>query len=189
MRFTATELDIPGLLLIGARRFADRRGTFMETWRASDFSALGLPAFVQDNQAYSAAAGTVRGLHFQRPPHAQAKLVRVVRGAIFDVAVDLRRDSPTFGKGAGIELKAETGEQIFVPSGFAHGYCTLVPDTDVVYRCDVYYSAEADAGVLWSDPAIAIAWPVDHAAAIVSDKDRALPRLADIASPFVLEPA
>jgi dTDP-4-dehydrorhamnose 3,5-epimerase len=189
MGFTASELTIPGVLLISGRRFADARGHFMETYRAREFEALGVAArFVQDNQAFSAAAGTLRGLHFQRPPFAQAKLVRVLCGAIFDVAVDIRRGSPTFGRWAGARLAAG-GDQLFVPAGFAHGYCTLEPGTEVLYRCDGYYAAEAEGGIHFADPALAIAWPVAAADIIASERDRALPKLADIVSPFAMEPA
>ena len=188
MRFTATELAIPGVLLVSAPRFEDSRGYFMESYRARTFEELGMPAvFVQDNQAFSADAGTIRGLHFQMPPRAQAKLMRAIRGAVFDVAVDLRRGSPDFGKWVGATLSAENGKQLYLPAGFAHGYCTLVPDTEVAYKCDAYYATDAEAGILFSDPNIGIAWPVDPAAAIVSDKDRGLPLLADVASPFAME--
>jgi dTDP-4-dehydrorhamnose 3,5-epimerase len=188
MRFTATELAIPGVLLVNSRRYEDSRGYFMETYRARTFEDLGMPAvFVQDNQALSREAGTIRGLHYQAPPHAQAKLVRAIRGAVFDVAVDLRRGSATFGRWVSATLTADAGKQLFVPAGFAHGYCTLEPDTEVAYKCDSYYVAEADAGIVFSDPAIGIDWPVAVEAAIVSDSDRGLPLLEEIASPFAME--
>jgi dTDP-4-dehydrorhamnose 3,5-epimerase len=187
MRFTANELAIPGVLVISPRRFDDARGHFMETYRVSDFAELGIRSrFVQDNQALSKAVGTIRGLHFQRPPHAQAKLVRVLRGAAFDVIVDLRVGSPAYGKWAGVTI-APDGKQVFIPPGCAHGYATLEPDTEVAYKCDAYYAADADAGVNFADPAIGIAWPVPLRNAIVSDKDRALPLLRDFVSPFALE--
>jgi dTDP-4-dehydrorhamnose 3,5-epimerase len=187
MRFTATELAIAGVLLITPRRLADARGAFMETYRANEFADLGIDArFVQDNLAVSTAAGTIRGLHFQRPPHAQAKLVRVSYGALFDVAVDLRVGSPSYGRWVGVHLKAD-GRQLFIPQGCAHGYCTTEPNTEISYKCDAYYAAEADGGISAADSAIGIDWPVDLARAVMSDKDRALPRLREIVSPFALE--
>src|SRR5882762_1951795 len=157
MPFTATKLSIPGVLLIASRPFADSRGSFTETYRANEFAKLGVAArFLQDNLAVSHARGTVRGLHFQKPPHAQAKLVRVVRGAIYDVAVDLRVGSATYGAAVGVRLRAN-GEQLFIPQGCAHGYCTLEPDTEVSYKCDAYYAAEAEGGINAADPALGIA--------------------------------
>ena len=185
MQFTATRLSIPEIVLIAPQRLADARGSFMVTYERDEFRRLGLPEFVQENQAHSTGAGTVRGLHFQRPPHAQAKLVRVIRGAVFDVAVDIREKSPTFGKYTSRTLTAATAEQLFVPRGFAHGYCTLEDDTEVAYRCDSPYALLADAGILFSDAAIGIAWPVKPEVAILSDRDRALPLFRD-AVPFPL---
>jgi dTDP-4-dehydrorhamnose 3,5-epimerase len=188
MDFTVTELAVSGVLLITPRRIDDPRGYFMETYRSETFERLGMPAmFMQDNQALSREPGTIRGLHYQAPPHAQAKLVRVLRGAIFDVAVDLRRGAATFGRWVGTTLTAETGSQLFVPRGFAHGYCTLSPDTEVAYKCDNYYAADAEGGVLYSDPDIGIDWPVNPAKAAVSERDRRLPRLSDVDSPFLME--
>jgi dTDP-4-dehydrorhamnose 3,5-epimerase len=187
MPFTATELSIPGVMLIATRAFEDARGAFMETYRANEFARLGIGArFVQDNLAASVARGTIRGLHFQRPPHTQAKLVRVTRGAIYDVAVDLRVGSASYGRAVGVRLRANA-EQLFVPGGCAHGYCTLEPNTEVTYKCDAYYAAEAEGGVNFADPALGITWPVDPHAAIASEKDRALPLLKDLVSPFALE--
>lgn len=184
--FSAEKLAIPEVLLVKARKFADLRGFFSETYVAAAYADMGIACdFVQDNQAYSARPGTIRGLHFQLPPQAQAKLVRVVRGAIFDVVVDLRRDSPTYGRWCSATLSAEGGEQIFIPRGFAHGLCTLEPDTIVIYKVDGYYSAEHDAGIAWDDPDIAVDWPIDHGAIIASDKDRALLSFRDFSSPFV----
>jgi len=189
LRHAAIALEIPAVLRVFGRIAADARGYFKEIYRATEFSKLGISAaFVQDNEAMSREAGTLRGLHFQAPPHAQAKLVRVVSGAIFDVAVDLRRGSPTYGRWVGARLDAEGGDQLFVPRGFAHGYCTLEPRTVVAYKCDAYYAAEAEGGVLFSDPAIGIDWPIPADRMILSDKDRALPRLADLESPFTWEP-
>ena len=135
---------------------------------------------MQDNQAFSARKGTIRGLHFQAAPHAQAKLVRVLRGAIFDVAVDVRQGSPTYGQWAGATLTAEVGEQLFVPRGFAHGYCTLTDDTELFYKVDGLYAPQTEGGVLWNDPDLAIAWPLDGEP-MLSEKDRVLPRLKDMA--------
>ncbi len=187
MRFTVTELAIPGVLVVSPRRFDDARGHFMETYRANDFAEAGIGArFVQDNQALSTAAGTIRGLHFQRQPHAQAKLVRALRGAAFDVIVDLRVGSPAFGRWAGVTLEPN-GKQVFIPHGCAHGYATLQPDTEIAYKCDAYYAADAEGGINFADPDVGIEWPVAVRGAIVSDKDRALPLLRDFASPFVME--
>lgn len=185
MRHSVTDRPIPGVLLVSARRATDVRGYFTETYRAREFAELGIRAeFVQDNEAMSVAAGTLRGLHFQAPPHAQAKLVRVLRGAIFDVAVDLRRAAPTWGRWAGVRLDAQDGQQHYIPAGFAHGYCTLEPHTVVAYKCDAYYDAASEGGVLFSDPAIGIDWPIPVDRMILSDRDRGLPLLADLHSPF-----
>jgi dTDP-4-dehydrorhamnose 3,5-epimerase len=184
---TATPLAIPDLLLVVPRRFGDERGYFVETWNAGKYAALGIgTAFVQDNQSLSALPGTVRGLHFQVPPEPQAKLVRVLRGSVMDVAVDLRRGSPTYGRWCSVTLTAARGEQLFIPRGFAHGFCTLEADTEVAYKVDGYYAPECDAGIFWNDPGIGIAWPVDPAAATLSARDRTLPLLRDFASPFTL---
>jgi len=179
------DLEIPGLKLIVPRRFEDHRGVFCETYNESAFRSAGLTdAFVQDNVSRSARAGTVRGLHFQHPPHAQAKLVRVSRGRILDVAVDLRRTSPTYGKHIAIELSRDNWAQLYLPSGFAHGFCTLEPDTEVVYKTSSLYAPDAECGILWSDPGLAIAWPLPPGGATVSDKDARLPSFADVVSPF-----
>jgi dTDP-4-dehydrorhamnose 3,5-epimerase len=141
--------------------------------------------FVQDNHSLSRLKGTVRGLHYQAPPFAQHKLVRVVRGSVLDVAVDLRLGSPTYGAHVAAVISAEAWNQILVPIGFAHGFCTLEPDTEVIYKVTDYYSPEHDHGILWNDPELGIAWPVSEAAAVLSPRDRRLPRLKEIASPFV----
>ena len=186
-KFTLTRLEIEGLLLIVPTRFGDERGYFAETYRADAFRAFGITAeFVQENQSFSARPGTVRGLHFQAPAAAQAKLVRALRGALFDVAVDLRRGSPTFSRWCSARLSAAGGEQIFIPRGFAHGFCTLEPDTEVAYKIDAYYRPECEGGVAWDDPQIAIPWPVAPAEAILSERDRKLPRLSDLDLPFTL---
>ncbi|GEP12329.1 dTDP-4-dehydrorhamnose 3,5-epimerase [Methylobacterium gnaphalii] len=161
-------------------RHGDNRGWFSEVYRADRLAQAGIAnLFVQDNQSFSAPAGTLRGLHFQTPPAAQAKLVRVLAGAILDVAVDIRRSSPTFGKYVAVRLDAEGGEQLFVPHGFAHGFCTLEPNTMVAYKVDAYYSPAHDRAIAWNDPEIGISWPVGEAEASLSAKDRAAPRLAD----------
>ncbi|MCC6982923.1 MAG: dTDP-4-dehydrorhamnose 3,5-epimerase [Bauldia sp.] len=184
--FTVEPLAIPDVKLVRGTRREDSRGWFAETYHRARFAELGIEAaFVQENQSFSVAAGTLRGLHFQIPPHAQAKLVRVLAGAIFDVAVDLRRGSPTYGKWAGARLTAASGDQLFVPRGFAHGFCTEAPGTEVSYKCDAFYAAGSEGGLLFSDPALAIPWPVgEDRPAIVLDRDRAWPTLADFRSPF-----
>jgi dTDP-4-dehydrorhamnose 3,5-epimerase len=177
--------EIPDVLLIRPRRFGDPRGWFSETYSTRSFSeALGNVNFVQDNQSFSALRGTLRGLHFQKSPEAQAKLIRVLRGSIFDVAVDLRMGSPTYARWVGKTLTAGGGEQLFVPRGFAHGYCTLGPDTEVAYKVDGFYAPAYDAGLAWNDPTLDIAWPITPEEAILSDKDKALPAFADYVSPF-----
>ena len=171
--------------LVSPRRFGDDRGWFSETWSARAAERLGLPReFRQDNHSLSRPPLTLRGLHFQVPPHAQAKLVRCVRGRIWDVAADVRAGSPTFGKWVGAELSAENGHQLFVPVGFAHGLLTLEPDTEVEYKVTDFYAPECDGGLIWNDPDIAVGWPLQGATPILSPKDAILPRLADFRSPF-----
>ena len=183
-----TETAIPAVKRLSPRRFADARGFFAETWNAARMAAAGLAVdFVQDNHSYSAAVGTVRGLHYQRPPHAQGKLVRVARGRIRDVAVDVRRGSPTYGRWVAEELSAENGAQLWVPRGFLHGFVTLEPDTEVLYKVDDYYAAECDGAVRFDDPVLAIDWGIDPAEAVLSAKDAAAPFFKDFASPFVYE--
>lgn len=182
MLFTVRRLALNEVLVVSPRRLPDARGHFIVIFEQNTFRELGLPDFVQDNQAYSHRRGTIRGLHFQKAPHAQAKLVRAVRGSIFDVAVDVRRDSPTFGRWVGATLTADSGDQLFVPKGFAHGYCTLEDATEVAYRCDDFYAPQAEAGVHFADPALAIPWPVPADAAVVADKDRALPLFREAAA-------
>jgi len=175
-----TRLAIPDVVLVTPKRFADKRGWFAETYNAAQFEEAGIRSvFVQDNHSCSSRKFTVRGLHFQRPPHAQAKLVSVVRGAIFDVAVDLRRDSPSYGRHVSVLLTAENGEATFVPRGFAHGFCTLEDNTEVIYKVDAAYAPESEGGLLWNDPDLAIAWPAPAGEATVSEKDAQLPKLAD----------
>ncbi|MGU3496511.1 dTDP-4-dehydrorhamnose 3,5-epimerase [Xanthobacteraceae bacterium A53D] len=180
---TFTRLALPEVVLVTPPRFQDSRGYFSETYKRSAFDAEGLDlTFVQDNESLSTAVGTIRGLHFQAPPFAQAKLVRVVSGAIFDVAVDIRKGSPTYGKWVGATLTAEGGAQLLIPHGFAHAFCTLLPDTRVLYKVDGAYSKASEGGIIWNDPAIGIEWPVKEA--MVSEKDAILPTLADLDSPF-----
>jgi dTDP-4-dehydrorhamnose 3,5-epimerase len=178
---TITPLALPDVLLITPKRHGDARGWFAETWNSEVLAKAGLDIrFIQDNQAFSAQKGTVRGLHFQTAPHAQAKLVRALRGAIYDVAVDIRPGSPTYGQWVGAELTAERGEQLLVPRGFAHAYCTLTPDAEIFYKVDGRYAPECEGGILWCDPDLGIDWPVSPDQAITSERDRTLPRLADM---------
>ncbi|KJS40067.1 MAG: dTDP-4-dehydrorhamnose 3,5-epimerase [Rhodospirillaceae bacterium BRH_c57] len=180
MAFRIRALDIPEVKVIEVDRFGDHRGFFSETYSRKAFADLGIDQdFVQDNQSLSAQIGTVRGLHFQIPPYAQDKLVRVTRGAILDIAVDIRHGSPTFGRWVAAEISAENWLQILVPGGFAHGFVTLQPDTEVLYKVSAPYSPEHDKGILWDDPALGIEWPVSGDAALLSDKDRKQPRLAE----------
>ena len=180
-------LELSGLILITPRRFGDHRGFFAETYSQRIYAELGINEnFVQDNHSLSAELGTVRGLHFQGPPHAQAKLVRCGRGAIFDVAVDIRKGSATYGKSVGYELSAENGAQLFIPAGFAHGFATLQPDSEIIYKCTDYYAPETEGALRWDDPAIGIDWPL-HGAAILSEKDAVAPVLANLDSPFHME--
>ncbi len=174
-------LSLPGPLLFKFRGFADARGMFAETYNRRDLAALGVEdEFVQDNWSCSERAGTVRGLHFQRPPHAQGKLVRVLRGRVLDVAVDLRRSSRHLGHHVAVELAAGDGRMLYVPPGFAHGFCTLEPLTEVAYKATAGYAPEADGGVAWDDPDLGVGWPVSGRDAVLSDKDRGLPRFADL---------
>ncbi|MBY6266415.1 dTDP-4-dehydrorhamnose 3,5-epimerase (plasmid) [Azospirillum sp. 412522] len=178
-------LAIPDVKIIRPKKFGDHRGFFSETYSKRVFDAAGLLLdFVQDNQSLSAEVGTVRGLHYQLPPFAQDKLLRVVRGAVFDVAVDIRRDSPTFGQHVSAIVSAEEWNQILVPVGFAHGFCTLEPDTEVIYKVTNFYSPEHDRGILWNDPDLGIEWPLADGKARLSDKDQKNPRLIDAAELF-----
>lgn len=182
MAASITSLSIPDVKVIVPDRFGDDRGFFSETYSRRSMADAGIEdEFVQDNHSLSALVGTVRGLHYQLPPFGQAKLVRVVRGAVVDVAVDIRRGSPTFGQHVAVTLSAAAWNQIYVPVGFAHGFCTLEPDTEVVYKVTAYYSRAHDRGISWNDPELGIAWPVESTTAQLSDKDRNQPRLADVA--------
>ncbi len=179
MPFDFQPLDIPGLVLVRPRVLADARGFFMESWRRDEFERAGIRAdFVQDNVAVSAKRGVLRGLHFQRDPSAQAKLVRCSQGMVFDVAVDLRPGSPTRGRHVAVELSANAPALLFVPRGFAHGYLTLTDESVVEYKVDGPYAPAAEGGLAWNDPALGIAWPVKDP--ILSDRDRAWPPLRDL---------
>ena len=179
MSLKVESLAIPDVKLVTPPRFGDDRGFFSETYNAQRFKEAGIDAdFVQDKR------GTVRGLHYQAPPFAQAKLVRVLRGAVIDVAVDVRRDSQTYGKWVSAELSAQNGVQIYVPRGFLHGFITLEPDTEIAYKVDNYYSKECDGAVLWCDATLGIDWGIPSEAGVLSEKDAKAQRFADFKSPF-----
>ncbi|MEZ5752509.1 MAG: dTDP-4-dehydrorhamnose 3,5-epimerase [Paracoccaceae bacterium] len=185
MQVTETALD--GVLILTPKVFADHRGSFSESYSRKAFAEAGIDLeFVQDNHSVSRNVGTVRGLHYQAPPHAQDKLVRCALGAIFDVAVDVRRGSPTFGQWVGVELTPENARQLLVPKGFLHGFVTRAPDTVVLYKTTDGYAPECDGAVHFADPDLAIDWGIDPATATVSDKDAKAPRFADWATPFHL---
>ena len=178
-------LGIPEVLEIRPPRFADHRGFFSEVWSAKALAEQGVALdFVQDNHSLSAEAGVLRGLHYQEPPFAQSKLVRVARGAIFDVAVDIRHGSPTFGKWVSLIISADAWNQILVPEGFAHGFLTLEPNTEVLYKASASYSPEHERSLRWDDPALGIEWPLEGREPILSDKDRVAPVLADAPAAF-----
>lgn len=182
-----TPMAIPEVLLITPTRHGDARGWFSETFRASALDDAGFTGgvFVQDNHARSHGHGVLRGLHFQKPPHAQDKLVRCTRGAILDVAVDIRQGSPTFGQWVGAELSAENGQQLLVPKGFAHGYCTLSDDCEVAYKVTAYYTPQAEGVLRWNDPALAIDWAVPPGQIITNPRDAAAPLLSQFDTPFI----
>lgn len=178
------ETALPGVVIVTPPRFGDARGWFSETWNAGRMAAAGLDyPWVQDNQSMSAAQGTLRGLHYQRPPHAQAKLVRCSRGAIYDVAVDIRRGSPHYGQWVGVELTAENGRQLLIPEGFLHGFVTRLPDSEVQYKCSDVYAPDCDGSVLWSS--VGIDWGLD-APPVLSAKDQAAVPFDAFTSPFTL---
>lgn len=182
------DAGLPGLKVVTPKRIPDGRGFFSETYRRDALAEHGIDlSFVQDNHSLSMQAGVVRGLHFQVPPRAQAKLVRVVRGRILDVVVDIRRGSPTYGRSVAIELNADNWQQLLVPVGFAHGFCTLIEETEVVYKVTDYYSAPHDRGLMWNDPTLGIAWPVAEGDAVLSERDRKHPLLAALDSPFTYD--
>ncbi|WP_193369170.1 dTDP-4-dehydrorhamnose 3,5-epimerase [Pelagibius marinus] len=177
-------LAIPEVMLLKPDRHGDHRGFFSETYNKRAFAAAGIDMeFVQDNHSLSAEAGTVRGLHFQVPPRAQAKLLRVIRGAVFDVAVDLRAGSPTYGRHVSAVISAEAWNQVFIPVGFAHGFCTLEPGSEVLYKVSDFYAPEAEQGLLWNDPELGIDWPAE-AGTMLSERDRAWPGLRDLSRVF-----
>jgi dTDP-4-dehydrorhamnose 3,5-epimerase len=185
MGFQAT--DIPGLLVYEPRVFEDSRGYFFESYNENTFRAGGISLrFVQDNQS-SSSYGVIRGLHYQLPPYAQSKLVRVLSGVILDVALDIRKGSPTFGSWFSVELSAENKKQLFIPAGFAHGFSVLSEKASVLYKCDAFYNKDSDAGIRYNDPALKIDWKIPAGQAIVSDKDQELPGLADCKNSFVFE--
>ena len=180
------QTGIPDLVVITPRRFGDARGFFAETYSAPKLAELGITtAFVQDNHSLSALAGTVRGLHFQAPPHAQAKLVRCGRGVLFDVAVDIRKGSPTYGTWFGIELSFENGRQLLIPAGFAHGFVTRVHETEIIYKCSDIYAPETEGALRFDDPDIGIDWGLGDTAPILSEKDAVAGAFAGFDSPFV----
>jgi dTDP-4-dehydrorhamnose 3,5-epimerase len=181
------ETTLPGVLILTPRRFGDHRGFFSESWNRRTLTQAGvdLPEFVQDNHSVSAQKGTVRGLHFQSPPHAQGKLVRCGRGAIFDVAVDVRAGSATYGQWVGLYLSFDNGKQLWIPAGFLHGFMTLQSDSEIIYKCTDYYAPECDGAVRWDS--CGIDWPIDIAAPVLSDKDAEAPNFADFMTPFTYE--
>jgi dTDP-4-dehydrorhamnose 3,5-epimerase len=178
-------LAIPDVILVTPDRFGDARGFFSEVWNQARFEAAGIEgSFVQDNHSLSRERGVVRGLHCQVEPHAQGKLVRCVRGAIWDVAVDARKASPTFGQWVAAELSADNWQQLWIPAGFLHGFCTLEPDTEVLYKVTGLYDREAERGVIWNDPTLALPWPIEAGQAVLSEKDRQLPGWAETGALF-----
>jgi dTDP-4-dehydrorhamnose 3,5-epimerase len=182
------DFGIKGLKLLMPKRFSDARGYFQETWSDRLYrETIADLTFVQDNLSLSLRSGTLRGLHFQRPPFAQGKLVRVARGSIFDVAVDIRKKSPTYGEHIAVTLDSADGAQFWVPPGFLHGFCTLEDNTEVCYKVTSYYSPIHDAGVLWNDPDLGIEWPIDVDSVVLSEKDKQLPRLRDLREFFAYQ--
>jgi dTDP-4-dehydrorhamnose 3,5-epimerase len=181
--------SLAGLLILSPARFGDARGYFSESWNRRLLADMVIDVdFVQDNHSLSSLAGTVRGLHFQSPPHAQIKLVRCGRGRLFDVAVDIRVGSPTYGRWTGVELSAENGKQLLVPAGFLHGFVTREADTEIVYKCSDYYARDCDGAVRYDDPDIGVDWGLGAGDAVTSDKDTNAPFLRDFQSTFVFEP-
>ena len=179
---------IPDLQVITPPRFGDARGFFVETYSRDKLVAHGITLdFVQDNHSLSAQAGTVRGLHFQAPPRAQAKLVRCGRGVLFDVAVDIRRGSPSYGRWFGVELSFENGKQLLIPAGFAHGFVTRAPDTEIIYKCSDIYAPQTEGALAWDDPDIGIDWGMGDVSPILSAKDAVAGAFADFDSPFVYD--
>lgn len=189
MQIMIESTALPGVVIITPPRFGDHRGFFSESWNKTKLEAAGLflPEFVQDNHSLSRDAGTVRGLHFQSPPHAQGKLVRCGRGRVFDVAVDARKGSPTYGQWIGEELSFDNGRQLWIPAGFLHGFMTLEPDSELVYKCTDHYAPECDGAVRWDS--CRITWPVADITPVISEKDAKAQRFADFRSPFVYSEA
>lgn len=186
MEIEPTALE--GVVILTPARHGDARGFFSESWNKARMAAAGLAYdFVQDNHSLSQSVGTVRGLHFQAPPHAQAKLVRCGQGALLDVAVDIRRNSPTFGQWVSVELTAQNGKQLLIPSGFLHGFVTRAPDTEIIYKCTDYYASDCDGAVRYDDPDIGIDWGLGGKAPLLSAKDTAAPMLSQIDTPFIYE--
>ena len=180
--------SLSGVLILTPKRFQDARGFFSECWNHENLAKQGLDLdFVQDNQSLSHTVGTIRGLHYQAPPHAQDKLVRCGRGALLDVAVDIRKGSPTYGDWVGVELSAENGKQLLIPKGFLHGFVTLEPDTEVLYKCTNYYNPQADGAIRFDDPAIGINWGIAPEQALLSEKDAMAPLMQDFDSLFTFE--
>jgi dTDP-4-dehydrorhamnose 3,5-epimerase len=179
--------SLPGVLLIRPKKHGDHRGFFSEVFRNDLLKKYGVDRdWMQDNHSFSTSIGVVRGLHFQAPPFAQAKIVRALRGAILDVAVDIRRGSPTYGQHVAVEISAENWTQILVPEGFAHGFCTLTADTEIAYKVNAPYDAASEGGLLWNDAGIS--WPVNADKAVLSDRDWKWPGLRDLVSPFTFSP-
>ena len=186
MQIEQTALD--GVVILTPQRFGDARGFFSESWNARRMADAGFDVeFVQDNHSLSEQLGTIRGLHFQSPPHAQAKLVRCGRGRLFDVAVDIRRGSPTYGQWVGVELTFENGKQLLIPAGFAHGFVTRAPNTEIIYKCSDHYAPDCDGAIHWDS--CGIDWDLAGTEPVLSDKDRDAPTLAKFNSPFVWEGA
>ncbi|MFG6562387.1 dTDP-4-dehydrorhamnose 3,5-epimerase [Sulfitobacter sp. 1A15299] len=187
MKIEKTALD--GLLILSPKRHGDARGFFSESWSKSRLAEAGINIdFVQDNHSMSSQLGTLRGLHFQSPPHAQDKLVRCGRGCLFDVAVDIRRGSPTYGRWVGVELSFENGKQLLVPKGFLHGFVTRTPETEIIYKCSDVYAPDCDGAIRFDDPDIGIDWGLEGRGPVLSDKDANAPYLNDFESPFTYRP-
>lgn len=183
-----TPTDLPGVLILKPRVFQDSRGHFSESWNSKTLAAAGIEIdFVQDNMSLSKEVGTVRGLHGQIDPEPQTKLVRCGRGRLFDVAVDIRRGSPTYGKWTGVELSPENGLQLLIPAGFLHGFVTREPDTEIIYKCSHFYCSPCEIAARYDDPDIGIDWGIDTSTAVLSEKDAVAPALSELDSPFVFE--
>lgn len=182
------QTKLPGVLVLTPKRFGDERGFFCESWNKARMAEHGIALeFVQDNHSLSQQVGTVRGLHYQTPPHAQAKLVRCGRGALLDVAVDIRKGSPTYAQWVAVELSAENGKQLLVPEGFAHGFATLRPDTEIIYKCTDYYAPDCDRAIAFDDPEIGVDWGLTRDTAVLSEKDAEAVKLSEADTPFTWE--